>query len=579
MALARRIYFLRNNLLKIPFHLLLAYHCPYGNSVKLWTSHLMIRHILGVRNEIYILDLSYTLIQIRKALNLVFNATLCRRTLLIYSQAHKGIKIDNNAVFTFVNAWLPGLLTNYRQLITSMHKNSKNLSRFGAIHLTNPQLEALQVFSHRSKLVPSLIGRKSKKARYGNIPNLSLSLLDSSTWLNECNSLQIPSIQLCDTQSSYDCVTYPIISNHRSLSFTRLIISLFTETCAYALITEQFYMTKNNLIGSKVRHINRYIFNKPRLDRPLLEDLKKFSKMNESLKKMFSITSFVKLNKKSSRAPFFLWGFSKKRKFSKSIEKTLLNKYRRQMRKKKKELYVKNNIFLKKIVTKSINLNQKYTQLNLKRQRLYLKLGNLKKTSKLIVNQQLKEFRDNKDLLASSIGKNKINKLKKNELRMQKNKRNKKLYKPKEREEQKPLDPTSKEFFTRRVIKVLYKKKKEQLPIPYNKTLLNNESSKILRIIPRMLRRTGSPIIRKNFFSNFRFKRSTVVLPENNKLLLAQFSRLQTMKNKQLAIGMHNRTMNKSTFILNKRFFNFTVRDMYPNISGYKQLLKNKINI
>ena len=345
-------------------------------------------------------------------------------------------------------------------------------------------------------------------------------------------------------------------------------------------------MTKNNLMGSKVRHINRDIFHKPRLDRPLLEDLKKFSKMNKSLRKMFSMTSFVKLNKKSLRAPFFLWGFSKKRKFSKSIEKTLLNKYRSQMRKKKRELFTKvtNDIFLKKVVTKSINLKRKYTQLNLKRQRLYLKLGNLKKTSKLIVNQQLKEFRDNKNILVSSIGKNKIKKLKKKEFLVsstQKNKRKKKLYKQKEneKEEQKPLDPTSKEFFRRRVIKVLYNKKKEQLPIPYNKTLLNNESSKIFRTIPRMLRRTGSPIVRKNFFSNFRFKRSTIALPENNKLLLAQFSRLQAMKNNQLAIGMHNRTMNKSTFILNKRFFNFTVRDMYPNISGSKRLLKNKPNI
>lgn len=241
---------------------------------------------------------------------------------------------------------------------------------------------------------------------------------------------------------------------------------------------------------------------------------------------------------------------------------------------------------MKKVVTKSINLKRKYTQLNLKRQRLFLKLGNLKKTSKLIVNQQLKEFRDNKNILVSSIGKNKIKKLKKKEFLVsstQKNKRKKKLYKQKEKEnekeEQKPLDPTSKEFFRRRVIKVLYNKKKEQLPIPYNKTLLNNESSKIFRTIPRMLRRTGSPIVRKNFFSNFRFKRSTIALPENNKLLLAQFSRLQAMKNNQLAIGMHNRTMNKSTFILNKRFFNFTVRDMYPNISGSKRLLKNKPNI
>jgi len=572
MALARRIYFLRNNLLKIPFDLLLAYHCPYGNSVKLWTSHLMIRHILGVRNEIHILDLSFTLIQIRKALNLVFNATLCRRTLLIYSEAHKGIKIDNNAVFTFVNAWLPGLLTNYGQLITSMYKNAKNLSRFGAIHLTNPQLEALRAFSHRSKLVPSMIGRKANKTRYGNIPNLSLSLLDSPTWLNECHSLQIPSIQLCDTQSSYDRVTYPIISNQRSISFTRLIISLFTETCAYALITEQFYMSQNSLIGPKVRHLNSYISYKQKLNRPIFEDLQKWSEKKTSLiNKYSSITYYTKLNKKSFRAPFFLWGFSKTKKLYKPIEQVLLNKYRSRNRKTKKKSFIK----VKNIVTIATKLKRKYNQLNLKRQRLYLKFRRFSKTNKLIVDQQLKEFREDK--VSSTMLKKTDKKIIREQ--MQKQPKKKGSYKDKNQDEEKPLDPISKELLKRRVIKMFYERRKvkeiKRLPIPYNKTLLNKillnkGSSPFLRNIPQMLRRTGSPITRKAFFSNLRFKRSSIlriVLPKKNKLLLAKFSRLQAMNNKQVANTMRHRTMNKNTFLLNKRFFNFTVRDMYPNIS------------
>jgi small subunit ribosomal protein S2 len=583
MALARRIYFLRNNLLKIPFSLLLAYHCPYGNSVKLWTSHLMIRHILGVRNEIHVLDLSYTLIQIRKALNLVFNATLCRRTLLIYSQAHKGIKIDNNAIFTFVNAWLPGLLTNYRQLITSMYKNAKNLGRFGAIHLSNPQLEALRVFSHRSKLVPSLIARKSKKVRYGNVPNLSLSLLDSPTWLNECHSLEIPSIQLCDTQSLYDHVTYPIVSNQRSIPFTRLIISLFTETCAYALITEQFYMTKNSLIGPKVRHFNSQISYKSKLDRPLLEVLKKCSKRKKALSKYFSITYFSKLNKKSFRSPFFLWGFSKTWKFRKPIEKMLFKKFRVQIRKKQNESLLKmrskkNILLLKKKIVKTTKLKRKSVQLNFKQQRIflrrkgrYLKFNRFITISKLIMDQQLKEFRED-DKMSPILRKKKINK-KIFHLSMQKSQKKKKLYKQhkkqdKVKKEEKPLDPTSKELLKRRVIKVFYEKKKKQLPFPYSKTILNKDSSMFLRNIPYMLRRTGSPVTRKTFFSRLRFKQSTVILPDKNKLLSAQFSRLQTVRNNQVANTMHRRTMNKRTFLLNKRSFNFTVRDMYPNISG-----------
>lgn len=785
MVLARRIYFLRNNLLKIPFNLLLAYHCPYGNSIKLWASHVMIRHILGVRNEINVLDLSQTLIQIRKALNLVFNATLCRRTLLIYSQAQNGIKFDNNAVFTFVNAWLPGLITNYRQLIISLHRNAKSLYRFGAFYLTNPQLQALQVFSHRPKLLPSLIRRKIFKVRYGNIPNLSLSLLDSPVWLNECHSLQIPSIQLCDTQASYDCITYPIISNQRSIPFTRLIISIFTETCAHALITEQFYTTKNNLDGIKLRHMfpPRYIYDSSTLNRSIFKSLLKYPKVKRVLNRYASFTKFSRLNNKSYRAPFFLWGFSKTRKFrddikhviktnafqhtketfnrfyannykslnivkaikTKKVKKKVFVKlnrlsakniksiqykflrtnkltfklhyrmFREHQRRKKlmlrikgvkknkrilrlaskilymrlikkikkakrkilrnkqakikndlrnKQAKIKNDLFklyklssimtnakkkvnssimrdvtnktsfsnsvkLKKAKVKNITKEKKYNIINkaynvnkLRKFKKLIKNGNLKKINKLLkkayflskscmskiqrrpkikgltMNKFKELIKESKlviknknsskvlliDKFKELIRKNKkYDKVKKYKSLKAKKVKKRKLLKAKiskklvkkgfwkktYKKQTKPLDPKSTKLLARRFIKILYQKKRKDLPFPYLKgpfaKISSSVRSSVRSSIPPMLRSTGSSIIRKNFFSNLRLKRKTIRLSWTDKLFEAQIARLLPSRNRRFVESIKHKVMNRNTFLLNKRFFNYSVRDIYTS--------------
>jgi ribosomal protein S2 len=216
----------------------------------------MIAHILGVRNDLNILNLGYTLIQIRKALNVLFSKIIGRGSLLIYAQSNKSLFVDHDAVYTFVNAWLPGLITNYKQVITSIYKNAKALQYFGSIYLTRPQLDALASTRNRAALVPSQIKSKNQYRRFARVPNISLSVLDSSIWLNECECLAIPSIQLCDTQTNLDSVTYPIIANQRSIPFTRLIISLFSETCAYALMTEQLYVTKLKLIRTNLRYLD-----------------------------------------------------------------------------------------------------------------------------------------------------------------------------------------------------------------------------------------------------------------------------------------------------------------------------------
>jgi ribosomal protein S2 len=113
-------YFKRFNLFKLPYQVLLTYHSPIGNTIKLWASYHMLNHILAIRNDLHILNLTTTIIQIRKALNPVFNRIQSRGSLLIYAQSFKAFKFNHEAVFTFVTSWLPGLISNYKQMIPSL---------------------------------------------------------------------------------------------------------------------------------------------------------------------------------------------------------------------------------------------------------------------------------------------------------------------------------------------------------------------------------------------------------------------------------------------------------------------------
>ena len=219
------------------YKLLLTYHNPAGNSIKAWTSYYMKSHILLVRNNIQILDLTHTVIQIRKSLNAVFQRVKYRGCFLIYAQAFNALKLNHANVFIFANAWLPGLISNYRRTIIPLYTYRKYNAQMLPV-LTRPQLETMGTITYRA--VPKAYSGTIKR-RIPPIPSISLSLLDSYTWLNECHNLGIPSIQICDTQSYFDKVSYPIISNQRSVPFSYFIIHLFAEACNAALLDNRLY--------------------------------------------------------------------------------------------------------------------------------------------------------------------------------------------------------------------------------------------------------------------------------------------------------------------------------------------------
>jgi ribosomal protein S2 len=228
-------YFNRLRLFRLPYRMLLAYHCPAGNPIRMWTSYHMTRYILGIRQDIHILSMGTTVIQIRKALNTLYKRINTRGTLLIYAQAFNRLKMHHGTVFSFITDWVPGILTNYKQLVKTLMSLSAHRHKIQH-HLSRNQCYWIANTSIRTPFANSLRGKLPR--RYPAIPSITCSITDSFVFLNESLCLGIPAINVCDTQSIYHKVSLPIIANQKSTSFISFLVNLFVETCSYALLSE-----------------------------------------------------------------------------------------------------------------------------------------------------------------------------------------------------------------------------------------------------------------------------------------------------------------------------------------------------
>jgi len=254
----------RLKLFNLPYKTLIAYHSHMGNTIKNWVSYRMLPNILIIRNDIHILNLSNTIINIRKALTALYHRIKNRGTMLIYAEIKNQLKITNDAVFVFVNSWLPGLLTNYRKMSLVVASNKFHRTTFEPL-LSRPQLHAIQ--NTKIKAIPVVNARfkRGLQPRIPRVPSIAFSPSENFIWLNECLCLAIPSIQINDTQSFTNLVTYPIIANQRSIPFTNLMVNLFSETCNRALTEEhlsfkQFY--KGLTVWLNVNNIYKRFFKK-----------------------------------------------------------------------------------------------------------------------------------------------------------------------------------------------------------------------------------------------------------------------------------------------------------------------------
>lgn len=157
--------------------------------------------LLGYRNDVYILNLSYTINQFKLVSNLIINLISLRQKLLVIKDRDifnfkELLKLPN--VFFFDKKWTGGILTNFRKV-----RNSK---KFKEEQTSFNSLRAM-------RYLPSCV---------------FFFDIDLSNWaLIESSNLDIPIAGVIDSNvNRLDIVNYPIVGNNKSFEPLYLYLNL-----------------------------------------------------------------------------------------------------------------------------------------------------------------------------------------------------------------------------------------------------------------------------------------------------------------------------------------------------------------
>ena len=187
----------------------------FGHQTHRWNP-LMQEYIYGVRNGIYIIDLTQTFQLLDVALNYVQDTVSKGGSILFVGtkrQAQKPISeaAERSAQYYMNHRWLGGTLTNWKTVsnsISRLKKLDEQLSD-GATGLTKK--ERLNLEREQSKLNASLGGIREM----GGTPDL-LFVIDTNKEalaIQEAKKLGIPVIAIIDTNSDPSYIDYPIPGN------------------------------------------------------------------------------------------------------------------------------------------------------------------------------------------------------------------------------------------------------------------------------------------------------------------------------------------------------------------------------
>ncbi len=213
---------------------LLAAGAHFGHQTEKWNPK-MKKYVFGQRNGIYIIDLTQTVNQAKKAFEfLKKNSSAGKSVLFVASkrQARETVKqaAEECGAFYVTNRWLGGMLTNYKTISLSVDKLRKveKMKENGDFSLLTKK-EQSKVNKEVEKLEKNLGGIKEMRKLPGAIfvidPNVE------HIAVKEANNLGIPVIAITDTNCDPTGVDYVIPGNDDAIKS----IKLFTEYFANAV--------------------------------------------------------------------------------------------------------------------------------------------------------------------------------------------------------------------------------------------------------------------------------------------------------------------------------------------------------
>lgn len=253
-------------LLTFNYDYLLNFHTAIGNHTKHWINPTIFSTILTIRNHMVLFDLSTLFIRLKKGIQKIFQVAKMRSNILGFLDSSKNYKFTGIGFDHFLRIWSGGYLTNYRRVI----KNLLALKFKDDFFLTRRQKKfQLNHFFVRTvsekhyryffEIKPSagnngkLPALKDFKPRIPAVPEFSFCMEDNPIWVNECGKAGVVSMCICDTQSFPQKIDYPLIANHRSLSFSFLIVKLVLESIICGKRIDYFSFIGINYVSGFLR--------------------------------------------------------------------------------------------------------------------------------------------------------------------------------------------------------------------------------------------------------------------------------------------------------------------------------------
>lgn len=210
----------------LPMKSLLEAGVHFGHRTRRWHPR-MKPFIFTERNGIHIIDLQQTMGKLEEAYNFVRDSAAEGGTLLFVGtkrQAQETISQEaQRSGMPFVNQrWLGGTLTNFRTIRSRIDYLVRLEERQAKGELDRlPKKEALMLTRELTKLQTRLGGLKEMR----RLPK-AIFIVDTrheEIAIHEANSLGIPIVAMCDTNSDPDPISYPIPSNDDAIRAIKLI--------------------------------------------------------------------------------------------------------------------------------------------------------------------------------------------------------------------------------------------------------------------------------------------------------------------------------------------------------------------
>ena len=161
--------------------------------------------ILGYKDDFYILNVSFTLIQFKSLINILINLISLRQKVLVinaFNFYNFGAILDLINVIYYKNKWIGGMLTNYR-VVRQYFKSSKN----------------------------KIIYKNILNMRY--LPSFACFLnINYSKWaLKEVLNLEIPTSSIINSNSiNFKLIDYPILGNNMSSDALYLYLNVLRNS-------------------------------------------------------------------------------------------------------------------------------------------------------------------------------------------------------------------------------------------------------------------------------------------------------------------------------------------------------------